>query len=85
MQATTRCRFLSLDPVEIILELEETFAIDIPDADAQAVQTVGDLTALVRELANLPPELDDATFEKVAAIIADRWPTPRIASPASRG
>jgi acyl carrier protein len=68
---------MGLDSVEIVLELEETFAIDIPDADAEAVQTVGDLTALVRDLANLPPELDDATFEKIAAIIADQMAYPK--------
>lgn len=39
---------MGFDPIEIILELEETFAIDIPDEDAE---TVADLVALVQDLA----------------------------------
>lgn len=32
----------SLDVVELIMRLEEKFAIEIPDEDAEKIQTVGD-------------------------------------------
>lgn len=33
----------SLDTVELIMELEETFDIEIADEDAEGMQTVGDV------------------------------------------
>ncbi len=33
----------SLDVVELIMELEEKFDIEIPDSDAEAIATVGDV------------------------------------------
>lgn len=41
----------SLDQVELILELEEEFDINIPDEQAEKVQTIGQLVGLVGELA----------------------------------
>jgi acyl carrier protein len=38
---------LGLDFVEIILQIEESFAISLPDEEVQAVSTVGDLQRLV--------------------------------------
>ena len=35
----------SLDLVELIMSLEETFNIEIPDEDAEKIQTVGDAMA----------------------------------------
>ena len=40
----------SLDVVEIIMELEEEFGIDITDEEAEKVSTVADLVALVDRL-----------------------------------
>ena len=39
----------SLDAVEIIMAIEDTFDIDIPDEDAEKFQTVGDLVRYVEE------------------------------------
>ena len=33
----------SLDSIELVVELEEKFGIEIPDEDAQELQTVGDV------------------------------------------
>ena len=33
----------SLDSIELVMELEERFGIEIPDEDAQELQTVGDV------------------------------------------
>ena len=33
----------SLDVVELIMELEEKFDIEIPDSDAESIATVGDV------------------------------------------
>jgi acyl carrier protein len=39
----------SLDLVELIMSLEETFNIEIPDEDAEKIQTVGDAMAYLEE------------------------------------
>ena len=39
----------SLDMVEIILGIEETFGLEIPDEEAEKMQTVGDLVRYVEE------------------------------------
>jgi acyl carrier protein len=39
----------SLDLVELIMSLEEEFNIDIPDDDAEKIQTVGDALNYLRE------------------------------------
>lgn len=38
----------SLDMVETIMSLEDEFGIEISDRDAEALQTVGDIIALVK-------------------------------------
>ena len=38
---------MGLDTVELILSIEETFDIEIPDAVAEKIYTVGDLHAFV--------------------------------------
>ena len=37
----------SLDAVEIIMAIEDEFGIEIPDEDAENIQTVGDLVKYV--------------------------------------
>lgn len=39
----------SLDAVEIIMAIEDEFAFEIPDEDAEKIQTVGDLVRYVEE------------------------------------
>ena len=39
----------SLDLVELIMALEEEFGIEIPDADAEQVVTVGDVVSYIKE------------------------------------
>ena len=39
----------SLDTVELVMELEEEFDINIPDEDAEKIQTVGDAIKYVQE------------------------------------
>ena len=39
----------SLDIVELIMALEEEFDIEIPDADAEKVTTVGDVVDYIKE------------------------------------
>ncbi len=45
---------MGLDTVEIILETERRFAIDLPDAECARVSTVGDLYGLVLRKLKLP-------------------------------
>ena len=42
----------SLDAVEIIMGIEETFDIEIPDEESEKFQYVGDLVKYVEENAN---------------------------------
>lgn len=39
----------SLDTVELIMEFEKAFGIQIPDEAAEKIQTVGDVIALLEE------------------------------------
>lgn len=39
----------SLDVVELVMEFEEEFSIDIPDEDAEKIQTVADAAKYVEE------------------------------------
>src|SRR5687768_17831698 len=39
----------SLDTVELVMEFEEEFDINIPDEDAEKIQTVGDAIKYVQE------------------------------------
>lgn len=63
---------MGLDSVEIILTVEEEFGLEIPDAEAARMITVGDLQAfLVVELRRLgcPAANDDKIFERLRDII----------------
>lgn len=39
----------SLDIVELVMSMEEAFSIEIPDDDAEKIQTIGDAVAYVEE------------------------------------
>ena len=41
----------SLDTVELVMALEEEFSIEIPDEDAEQIQTVGDAIRYIEEKA----------------------------------
>ena len=42
----------SLDTVELIMELEKEFDIQIPDEEAEKIQTVGDAVAFIEKAQN---------------------------------
>lgn len=42
----------SLDTVELVMALEEEFGIEIPDEDAEKIQTVGDAVRYIDEKAS---------------------------------
>ena len=39
----------SLDTVELIMDLEEDFGIEIPDEDAEKLKTVGDVVTYIED------------------------------------
>ena len=39
----------SLDIVELVMAMEETFDIEIPDDDAEKIQTIGDAVSYLKE------------------------------------
>lgn len=41
----------SLDIVELVMAFEEEFSVEVPDEDAEKLQTVGDVTNYIRERA----------------------------------
>ena len=41
----------SLDIVELVMAMEEEFDIEIPDDDAEKIQTIGDAFAYIKEKA----------------------------------
>ncbi len=46
----------SLDTVELVMALEEEFGIEIPDEDAEKIQTVGDAIRYIEEKAGASPK-----------------------------
>ncbi|MCK4632096.1 MAG: acyl carrier protein [candidate division Zixibacteria bacterium] len=42
----------SLDTVELVMALEEEFSIEIPDEDAEKINTVGDAVSYISEHGN---------------------------------
>lgn len=57
-QVTPEASFLedlgadSLDTVELVMSFEEEFGAEIPDEDAEKLQTVGDVIRYIEEKAN---------------------------------
>jgi acyl carrier protein len=39
----------SLDTVELVMELEQRFDMEIPDEEAEKIQTVGDVIKYIKE------------------------------------
>jgi acyl carrier protein len=54
-QVTTTASFIedlgadSLDTVELVMAFEEEFGVDVPDADAEKLQSVGDVIKYIEE------------------------------------
>lgn len=54
-EITTESHFIddlgadSLDTVELVMALEEEFGIEIPDEDAEKIQTVGDVQKYIED------------------------------------
>jgi acyl carrier protein len=42
----------SLDIVELVMAFEEEFSVEVPDEDAEKLQTVGDVVKYIEEKAN---------------------------------
>lgn len=57
-QVVTAARFIedlgadSLDTVELVMAFEEEFSIEVPDEEAEKLQTVGDVVKYVEEHAS---------------------------------
>ena len=56
-QVTTEAKFIedlgadSLDTVELVMAFEEEFSVEVPDEDAEKLQTVGDVIKYIQERA----------------------------------
>ena len=54
-QVTTTASFIedlgadSLDTVELVMAFEEEFSVEVPDEDAEKLQTVGDVDKYIEE------------------------------------
>jgi acyl carrier protein len=55
-QVTPEAKFIedlgadSLDTVELVMALEEEFGIEVPDEQAEKLQSVGDVTKYIQEV-----------------------------------
>jgi acyl carrier protein len=65
---------VGLDTVELVMEVEAAFAIDIPNEAAERIQTVGDMTYYVvtRLAAEARPLPREIVFERVCAITCEQ-------------
>jgi hypothetical protein len=71
---------MGLDTVELIMEVEETFALNISDTEAQKIRTVGDLVRLAQSKADKRPGLACATsrmFYRLRRELQHVFPIPR--------
>jgi len=70
---------MGLDSVELVMEFEDEFEIDIPDRDAAKMQTVGDVTEYVtaRLAAEGRPMARSEVFERVCVITCEQCGTTR--------
>src|SRR5574344_1049831 len=64
----------SLDIVELVMALEEEFDIEIPDADAEKVATVGDVVEYIKE--NVKKKMPKGTTQFFLASCYVYWGTP---------
>jgi hypothetical protein len=54
---------MGLDIVEMVIELEKEFAIDLPDGELRLAETVGDLFALVATRSGLAASASEISYE----------------------
>ena len=52
----------SLDIVELVMAFEEEFSVEVPDEDAEKLQTVGDVIKYIEERAKRNRTLTSASF-----------------------
>jgi len=56
----------SLDTVELVMAFEEEFSVEVPDEDAEKLQTVGDVIRYIEERAKAQGANDQAIFIMMA-------------------
>ena len=65
-QVTEKASFIedlgadSLDIVELVMAFEEEFSVEVPDEDAEKLQTVGDVINYIKERAKQPGDAGGA-------------------------
>jgi acyl carrier protein len=67
---------MGLEIVELIIRLEEKFAIEIPDADAERLATIEEIEHYIAGRLDIPAEERDALFERIRAIVVDELGVP---------
>lgn len=55
---------MGLDTVEIVLRVEETFGIDLPDVELASVRTVSDLQEITSSCVTAHPKQNGGTSRK---------------------
>ena len=64
---------MGIDTVELVLQIEEEFKIDIPDEDAQKIVTVGDMARYIEKTtaASQMPCTFEYSLNRVIRILVD--------------
>ena len=68
---------MGLDIVELIMSIEEEFAIEIPDADAEKLVTVGQIADYIAEKQKAPPQDQWDIWQRLQALISEHEAIPR--------
>jgi hypothetical protein len=79
-RATAQTRAMGMDSVEIVMEVEEAFGIQIEDPEAEAVLTPGQLIDLVVSKLSITSSdecLTQRAFHLVRKFFISKWQTPR--------
>jgi len=63
---------MGLDSVELLVEIENEFQIEISNIEAENIITIGDFHKTISRKINLTNTTEEAIFQKLRAVVSDK-------------